>query len=135
MPRKARNLLLALVVIYALAVLTVLFLPMGRTAPRPPLPNPNGYDDFVKAGQAVTGSVWNFPELDHDSLGALVATNAQSLRQLRVGLTRRCLMPMDCAVTNAAGNLSQLAGMKTLAQLLAAEGRLREMDNRPGRGA
>jgi hypothetical protein len=37
MPRKARNLVLALVVIYALAVLTVLFLPRGRTLPRPPL--------------------------------------------------------------------------------------------------
>jgi hypothetical protein len=37
---------------------------------------------------------------------------------------------MDFALTNDMGMISQLGGMKRLAQLLAAEGRLREMENR-----
>jgi hypothetical protein len=99
------------------------------------LPNPNGYDEFVKAGEAVLGNVGDFPTLDHDSLAALVSTNAEPLRLLRLGLTRQCVMPMDSALTNAAGGMNQLARMKRLVQLLAAEGRLREMENRPAEAA
>jgi hypothetical protein len=59
----------------------------------------------------------------------LVFTNAESLRLLRLGLTRQCAFPADSAMMNDAGMLSDLAAMKQLAQLLAAEGRLRELDN------
>jgi hypothetical protein len=68
--------------------------------------------------------------LDHETLQALVSTNAESLRLLRLGLTRQCALPADSAMTNVSGMLRDLAVMKQLAQLLAAEGRLREMDNR-----
>ncbi|MGA2656334.1 MAG: hypothetical protein ABSH34_02335 [Verrucomicrobiota bacterium] len=135
MPRKARNLVLPLVVIFVVAILTALFLPLGRTPQRRPLPNPNGYDDFVTAGAAVLGSVGDFQTLDQASLRDLVAANAESLRLLRVGLTRQCVMPMSPVLTNAAGMLSQWADMKRLVQLLAAEGRLREIDNRPAEAA
>jgi hypothetical protein len=99
------------------------------------LANPNGYDDFIKAGEAVLGDVSDWPVLDHDSLRDLVSTNAEPLRLLRLGLTRQCVMPMDSALTNAAGMMNQLARMKRLVHLLAAEGRLREMENRPADAA
>jgi hypothetical protein len=130
MARKIRIMLLALVVIVVLANAWLIVLSTGRPPARPPLPNPNGYDDFVNASEAVTGSVGDFRELDRDSLAALVLTNAEPLRLLRVGLTRQCIMPMDSALTNAAGMMNQLADMKRLVQLLAAEGRLREIENR-----
>ncbi len=130
MPRKTRTLLLALVVIFLVAILTALFFPVGRTPPRPPLPNPNGYDDFLRAAALLTGNVGNAPTLDHNGLGALLSMNSESLRRLRLGLTRQCALPADSAMTNVAGLLRDLAAMKQLAQLLAAEGRLREMDNR-----
>jgi hypothetical protein len=44
-------------------------------------------------------------------------------------------MPMDSALTNAAVMMNQLARMKRLVHLLAAEGRLREMENRPADAA
>jgi hypothetical protein len=135
MPRKIRSILLALAVILVLAGLAVLVSTTGRTSQGPPLPNPNGYDDFIKASDGVAGSVWNYFELDRDSLRELVSTNAQSLRRLRLGLTRQCLMPMDSFLTNATGMMNQLADIKRLAQLLAAEGRLREMDNQPADAA
>ncbi len=135
MPRKIRNLLLALVVMFLVAMLTALFLPMGRTPPRPPLPNPNGYDDFAKAAQAAPRNVGDFQTLDHASLSDLVSTNTEPLRVLRLGLTRRCAMPMAPLLTNGAGWVTQLGDMKGLVQLLAAEGRLREIDNRPADAA
>jgi len=130
MPRKNRTLLLAWVVIFILAILTVFFLAVDRTPPRTPLPNPNGYDDFVKAAALLTGDVGNASALDHDGLRALVSTNSESLRLLRLGLTRQCALPADAAMTNIPGMIGELSGTKRLAQLLAAEGRLREMDSR-----
>jgi hypothetical protein len=135
MPRRLRTLLLTLLVIFVVAMLALVLFTTGRTLPRPPLPNPNGYDDFVKASEAAGGSVGDFQTLDHASLDALVSTNAESLRLLRLGLTRQCALPMDFALTNDMGMISQLSGMKRLAQLLTAEGRLREMENRPAEAA
>jgi hypothetical protein len=109
--------------------------PTRRPPAGPPLPNPNGYDDFVKASEAVSGNVGDFLTLDHGSLEALVSANAEPLRLLRVGLIRQSVMPMDFALTNAAGRMNQLADMKRLVQLLAAEGRLREMDTQPAYAA
>ena len=129
MPRKIPRLLLALVVVFVLATLTVLFLLVGGTPPTP-LPNPNGYDDFLKAATALTGDVGNASALDHDSLRALLATNSESLRLLRLGLTCTCSVPTESAMTNITGLLGDLANLKSLARLLEEEGRLAEMENR-----
>jgi len=123
-------LLLALAVIFVVAIMTALFLPVGRTPLPPPLPNPNAYDDFLRATTLLRGDVGYASTLDHNGLWALVHANSESLRRLRLGLTRQCALPADSAMTNVAGMLGELAAMKRLAQLLAAEGRLREMDNR-----
>jgi hypothetical protein len=133
--RHPRFLLIAFA-LAAVAVLAVLLaFTLRRSPARPPLlPNPNGYDDFVKAGEAVLGNYGDWPDLDHDGLAALVATNAEPLRLLRLGLTRQCVMPMDSSLTNNAG-MNQLARMKRLVQLLAAEGRQREMENQPAEAA
>src|SRR5690242_19687127 len=100
MARNIRTMLLALVVILVLAMLAVVVLFVGRTPPTPPLPNPNGYDDFMKAAGLLTGDVSNASALDHDSLRALMSTNSESLRLLRLGLTRVCSLPTDSAMTN-----------------------------------
>jgi hypothetical protein len=134
MPRSIRALLVAFLVILALGTLAFVVLKPAPPA-RLPLPNPNGYDDFIKASGMVTQDVGNFSDLDHESLRELVSTNAEVLRLLRVGLTRRCLMPLDSALTNSGVMLGGLTGMKRLVQLLAAEGRLAGMENRPADAA
>jgi hypothetical protein len=130
MPRRVRVLLLASAVIVVLTTLTVLLLTVDRLPPLPPLPNPNGYDDFLKAAALLTGDAGNASTLRHEALRALVSANSESLRLLRLGLTRQCAFPAASAMTNVSGMLSDLAAMKRLGQLLAAEGRLREQDNR-----
>ena len=129
MLRKNRAILLAVAVICVLVVLTVLVVSTSRTPPHPPMPNPNGYDDFLKAATLLIGDVGNASTLDHDGLRALVSTNSESLRLLRLGLTRDCSVPTDSAMTNVPSMLTELSDMKRLVQLLASEGRLREMDN------
>ena len=122
MPRKVPTLLLALAVVFVLAMLTMLFVFVGGTPPPLPLPNPNGYDDFLKAAGLLTGDVSNASALDHDRLRALVSTNSESLRLLRLGLTRGCSVPTDSAMTNMAGLLSDMASLKFLARLIEEEG-------------
>jgi hypothetical protein len=122
---------LAVVSVAALAVVMLLAITLTRPSPPAPLPNPNGYDDFLKAGTVVVGPVGDFPTLEHNTLRDLVSTNAEALRLLRLGLTRQCAVPAGIAVTNMAGMMTDLAGMKRLVQLLAAEGRLHELDDQP----
>jgi hypothetical protein len=131
--RNPRLLLLAFALAAVAVLVALLASTIGRSPVRPPLPNPNGYDDFIKAGEAVLGDVSDWPVLDHDSLAALVSTNAEPLRLLRLGLTRQSVMPMDFSLTNNARFLPR--GRINLALLLAAEGRLREMENRPADAA
>src|ERR1041385_3366359 len=102
---------------------------------RAPLPKPNGYDDLVAASEQVSGQVGDYHQLDYGELEDLISANATSLRLLRIGLARQCRVPLEPGLTNISGLMNDLAGMKRLAQLLAAEGRLKEMDNQPGQAA
>src|SRR6266446_825144 len=105
MPQKVRTLLFAALLVAVLAGLALLF-STGRTPPRPALPNPNGYDDFVIASVALSGNVENSRALDHDALREFVLANAEPLRRLRLGLTRRCAVPLESALTNFNGMMS-----------------------------
>jgi hypothetical protein len=135
MIQKYRRLLKLAAILFVALLLVALAIGVAHVSAPPPLPNPNGYDDFVMAGEAVSGTVGNASELDYEELEALISANAQPLRLFRLGLARQCRMPADLALTNAAELTSQLSSMKRLAQLLAAEGRLLEMDNRPAAAA
>ena len=115
----------------ALVVGAVLLLFLGRTPAAPALPNPNGYDDLVKAGQELIKTTDDPADLDLTHFRALVATNAEPLRRLRLGLTRRCAVPTQAISTNFNGHSHDLGDLKQLARALSAEGRLAELENRP----
>ena len=113
----------------------VVFALYGRAPRLAALPNPNGYDDFVKAGSLIVGPVADYSKLDRAELEQLLASNTEPLQLLRTGLTQRCQMPLEPALNNPSGITTELGGMKHAAQLLAAEGRLRELENKPGEAA
>ena len=136
MPRRFPVLLLASVVIAAFTTLGLFIFTMGRPLASPPLPpNPNGYDDFLRASALLAGDVYGASTLNHDDLWALVSTNAEPLRLMRLGLTRQCGVPTDATSPSLFGRMSQLAEIHRLALLVVAEGRLREMEGRPGDAA
>ena len=131
MAQRIRILLLALVVIIVLASVWLLGVSTDRPPVRPPLPNPNGYDDFLKAAALLTdidfvSALW----MDHDGLQTFVSTNSASLRLLRLGLTRQCQLAPESALTNVSEVYSQLRSFSHLRNLLEEEGQLREMENR-----
>lgn len=128
-------------VLIACAITVILCLLLGslslarRTPAFPPLPNPNGYDDLIQAGKSITGPIADFPKLSAVELQALVLTNSEALRLCRVGLSRTCSVPTEASATNFNATLPEVADLKRLAQLLAAEGRLAELEHRPADAA
>ncbi len=119
---------------FAATVVLVLALVFGLVLSTPSpsaLPNPNGYDDFMRAGSAVSGDLSIATEFEREALRGLVSTNAEPLRLVRLGLTRQCSFPTQVALTNFIMVATNLAKLRSLAQLLRAEGRLAEMEGRP----
>lgn len=133
---RTRPILLALAAVLVLAIITVMAFIYGRTTPFPPLPNPNGYDDFIQAGTLIqagalaSGKIDDYRNLSQEELKALVAANAKALSLIRSGLEKSCAMPMQTYLLNSAAMSGDLPLLKRSAQLLAAEGRLAELDGR-----
>jgi len=128
MRRKLRTLLLTLVAFLLLIYFVFIALTTSRAPPLAPLPNPNGYDDFVKAGNLIIGFTNTPYAMEPDELRTFVAINAEALRLARVGLNRTCSVPTVEGLTNF--NMSDLATIKKLAHLLAGDGRVAELDGR-----
>ena len=103
------------------------------TRPAPggkPVPDPNGYDDFVRAAAAL-GDLPDKPEeLPPDALRDLVTQHAGALRDLRTGLRHGASVPPAALGpwSSAAGDV--LIGFRDLGRLLAAEGRLELVNGR-----
>lgn len=130
-PKLRTLLLLVLGTVVALAGFVLLLVMQGKPTRWPPLPNPNGYDDFVKAGSLIPNGVGEAVTMATDALREFISTNQEALRLVRLGLSRTCQVPTQAALTN----MAELANLKRLAQLLNAEGQLAAMEQRPADAA
>jgi hypothetical protein len=138
MTTKTRNWLFTLLILAAPFLFFLGLLLFWTAEPLPPLaplPNPNGYDDLVKAGRTIQGNPGDYNQMNEQQLGGLVATNAEALQLLRDGLSNQCRIPVQFSQTYLANHLNELAGLKRLAWVLAAEGRLAEMKGHPSDAA
>ena len=102
----------------------------NRPPPAVPLPNPNGYDDFVKAGQLVSGDSGNYNTMTREQLAGLAAQNREALKLVRTGLTQECRVPVDTSPAGATNRLDVDASLKRVGLALCAEGRLAELEGR-----
>lgn len=104
-------------------------------APEPreePLPNPNGYDDFVAAGGMIVGD--GATNTSAESLRQFVARNRPGLERARLGLSRPCRIPLDYTTNSTAywtRRLQDLSSLKLAVRALAAEGKLAKMEGKP----
>ncbi len=134
---RTRNRLIALSIIAAPFVFFLGLLLFWDAEPLPPispLPNPNGYGDLVKAGDIVSNDFDDYNELSLAKLRGLIGKDAGALQTARTGLEQQCHVTLDYSATSSA-HFDQLAALKRLAFAFAAEGRLAEMENRPGDAA
>ena len=137
MTAKTRNWLITLLILaspFLFFLGLLLFWTAEPLPPVAPLPNPNGYEDLVKAGRVIK-SMAGYDQTNEQQLAELVATNAEALRLLRAGLSNQCRVPLQFSENYMTRHLNDLASFKRLAQILAAEGRLAGMEGRPADAA
>jgi hypothetical protein len=136
MTKQTRNWLIALLVIYSVPVFVVLglvaFLVLRPLPPLPHLPNPNGYDDLVSAGKLASTNTAGYAKMSVYQLRPVVQGNAGALSLARDGLDKGCGVPVQYSQDgqrDVAGNYGKL---RRLGEAFAAEGRLAELEKRPG---
>jgi len=135
---RTRNRLIALSIIAAPFVFLLGLLLFWDAEPLPPiptLPNPNGYEDLVKAGEMASTNSWNYEAMNDAQLRETVSANTEALSLVRTGLSNECREPSQFTVPYLDRHFSELVGFKRLAQALMAEGRLAEMQGRFGDAA
>ena len=115
-------------------VLVALVIATPKLEPDPPLPVPNGYDDFIKAAilldpnppywQGMSG------EEQHEVLRKLVATNKAAMELVRLGMEKRCLTPPWRMTGTNTQHLNDLANFKAMAQSLTGASQLALIEGR-----
>jgi hypothetical protein len=139
MTNKTRNWLMVLLLLPAAVILAIVGLSIFNAArplpPIRPLPNPNGYDDLVKAGEMAAIETGDFDETKLESLRTQTAKNSGALQAARIGLQEDCAVPLQYSLNWVGRHLAELADHKRLAQAFVAEGMLAGMENRPGDAA
>lgn len=109
-------------------IVFLLVLATPKLEPHPPLPVPNGYDDFVKAGTMIEQNPPDWWSLSGDekreALKILTATNHAALELIRVGLTKEWQMPGWKSDGTNWPHLLELTQAKQIAQAFSAESKL-----------
>lgn len=128
MTRKNRN---GLIVIVVLAIPVLIFVGSAFhnafTVPSAePMPNPNGYDDLVKAGQMLPTNFPDYTTLSQDDLQKLVASDSNALQLARAGLQEQSRVSLDDTM-GSTNSPDWLMGLKRVGLAFAAEGRLEEL--------
>jgi hypothetical protein len=132
MTKKTRNWLIALSILAFPFVLFFGFLVLMQEPPAPlaPLPNPNGYDDLVKAGAMLPDVAGDYDKMNQEQLQKAVSANAAAVSLARSGLSNQCRVPIQYSESYLSNHLDDLAHLKRLARAFAAEGILAEMNGR-----
>jgi len=129
----AKTLLFGTLTLLIIGTAAVLLLADKTREFRPePLPNPNGYDDFVEAGQLVQADLNDDSSANTNDFKLFLVRNEDALKRLQTGLARECRVPLDVspgAATNAV-RFERLSSLKRCALLLTAQGRLAELEGK-----
>jgi hypothetical protein len=126
--RRKAAALLAIVAATAAVLATT-----GRQPPLPKLPDPNGYDDIVKAGSLVKGTWPNkgdFAKAAVSDVRAFVEANKATLDLARVGLGRECVVPLENSQEGMERHFEALSPIRAVGRLLQGEALVAQADGR-----
>ncbi|MBI2927242.1 MAG: hypothetical protein HYY24_16230, partial [Verrucomicrobia bacterium] len=131
LPKSFIGLIAAGLVVLAVLGFGFVLLGPGTRPTVPPLPNPNGYDDFLRARKVLSGYTMDLasPEVPLDKLRAFVAANQRTLELIRLGLSRECRVP-SYSPTNLLPGVWGFSKLYPLSLTLMAEGRVAEIEGR-----
>jgi hypothetical protein len=140
MTKKSRNWLIVLLLIPTVIVIAVagllIFQELQPLPPIQPLPQPNGYVGLVQAAGMIPTESWDYKILDEAQLREIVSVNAEALSLARASLSNECRVPIQFSPPHSdEAHLSDLAGLKRLAQAFVAEGKFAEKQRRFGDAA
>jgi hypothetical protein len=122
----------------AILALLVAFVALLEQKPPPPprFPSPNGYVDFVKAGETLSaGDAPGSQTATRDELQTYIERNRDALQLVRTGLTKQSRVTTEYSPVYLTTHMPELATFKGLARALVAQGRLAELENRSGDAA
>lgn len=94
------------------------------------LPNPNGYDDFLRAAQSQVTWATNFRNLSIDELRGMVQQHSQALVQVREGLTKQSAVRITNEVIWQDIHHVHLQSHRSMVLLLSAEGMIAVEEHR-----
>ncbi len=140
MTKKSRNWLIVLLLIPAGIVIAVagllVFQELQPLPPIQPLPQPNGYVGLVQAAGMISTESWDYKAFDETQLREIVSANAEALLLARASLSNECRVPIQFSPHYSdEAHLSDLAGLKRLAQAFTVEGKFAEKQGRFGAAA
>jgi hypothetical protein len=140
MTKKSRNWFILLLLIPTVIVIAVVgllvFHELQPLPPIQPLPQPNGYVDLVQAAGMISTENWDYEVMDEAQLREIVSANAEALSLARTSLSNECRVPIQFSPPYSdEAHLSELAGLKRLAQAFTVEGKFAEKQRRFGDAA
>jgi len=139
MTKKSRNRLIVLLLVPTGIVIAVagllVFQELQPLPPIQPLPQPNRYDVLMQAAGMISTESLNYEVTDEAQLREIVSVNAEALMLARAGLSNECRVPVKFSLPYLEEHLSELAGLKRLAQAFIVEGRFAEKQSRFGDAA
>ena len=94
---RNKRLWLGLIAVGAVFAASLAYFAWPRPIPGPPpLPSPNGYDDFLKAADSIVGNAnFDASKASGEELREFVEGNRGARELVRVGLGRECGVPLE----------------------------------------
>ena len=96
----------------------------------PKLPNPNGYEELVRAGKLVAQPAPDFKTASANELRAYVESNPEALALGRRALNHDSRVPVEFSSDYVADELPRLSAVRQVSRLLIAEGQLADKEGR-----
>lgn len=93
------------------------------------MPNPNGYEDLVHAGTAISSAFRNYKTMSANELQAALKTNTAAIAKGHDALKLECRVPLQWPP--APENGDETTAPLNLSEAFVAEGMLAEIENRP----
>jgi hypothetical protein len=126
-----------LLVVGANLLIVAMVLISGLSPKAAPMPNPNGYDDLVKAAQMVveTRKADDYQPQGREDLANLVSKNEGALELARAGLSHQCRVPDEYSAAHLLKHVDTVSSFRKLVLVFCAQGRLTELEGRTNEAA